>query len=133
MQSEYNKLIPELEISIQVKKEESKKILVLGAVANAGMYQLLSWTTLLDAISLSGGYTDRAYLDQVVVIRRMKNNDSKPILFNVEESLSKRDSLRRFFLKPYDVVYIPNKPIVNLGIALNDIYDLFPTFFSTTE
>lgn len=129
MQSEYNKLIPELEINVMVKKEESKKILVLGAVVKTGMYQLLSWTTLLDAIALSGGYTNDAYLNQVVIIRRMKNNDSKAILINVEESLSKRDSLRRFYLKPYDVVYIPNKPIVDLGISLHDIYNLFPPWF----
>jgi polysaccharide export outer membrane protein len=129
LQSEYNELLPELVVDVDVIEEESKKIMVLGEVKNAGVYQFLAWTTLIDAIATAGGYTDRAFLSQVLIIRRTKDNHSKPILYDVENSLSRKDSLRRFRLKPFDIVYVPKKPIVDLGIALNDIYRLFPPWF----
>ena len=126
LQEKFNRLIPGIEVSVNVTEEGSKKILVLGEVKNSGIYQLRSWTTLLDSITLSGGYTDRANLDEVIVIRKKDRDTSKTILLNVDELLSKRNTLRRFYLKPYDIVYVPKKGIVDLGIALNDIYNLVP-------
>lgn len=128
IQSMYSQLIPGLVVSVGVKKEESKKILVLGEVSRSGVYTLTSLSTPLEAISLAGGYNNFAYLKEILVIRRIEDNKSVSILVNVEEMLSKQNSSVRFHLQPYDIVFVPKKPIVKISVALKQIYDLIPPF-----
>jgi polysaccharide export outer membrane protein len=128
IQSMYSQQIPSLVISLGVKKEESKKILVLGEVSRSGVYALTSLSTPLEAISLAGGYNNFAYLKEILVIRRIEDNKSVSILVNVEEMLSKQNSSVRFHLQPYDIVFVPKKPVVKISVALKQIYDLIPPF-----
>ncbi len=128
IQSMYSQLIPGLVVSVGVKKEESKKILVLGEVNRSGVYTLTSLSSPLEAISLAGGYNNFAYLKEILVIRRIEDNKSVSILVNVEEMLSKQNSSVRFHLQPYDIVFVPKKPVVKISVALKQIYDLIPPF-----
>lgn len=47
------------QISVTVKKFESKKVYVLGAVKNPGLYGLKGPTNLLEAISMAGGISEQ--------------------------------------------------------------------------
>ena len=126
IQSKYSQILPELEVSIHVKNEGSKKVLVLGEVKNSGIYQLSRSLTPLEAIILAGGPSDNALLDRVVIIRKARNDSSEIFLFNVKESLSK--SFRSPSLQPYDIVFVPKKTMAEIGAALRQIYNLLPPY-----
>ena len=124
IQSKYSQFLPELEVNIYVKSEGSKKVLVLGEVKNSGIYQLSRPLTPLEAIILAGGPNDNAVLDEVVIIRKTRNNHSEIFLFNAKETLSK--PLQRHFLKPYDIVFVPKTTIAEIGVVLKQVYNLLP-------
>ena len=126
IQSKYSQILPELEVSIHVKNEGSKKVLVLGEVKNSGIYQLSHSLTPLEAIILAGGPSDNALLDEVVIIRKTRNNNSEIFLFNAKETLSK--SLRSPFLQPYDIVFVPKKMFAEISAVLRQIYNLLPPY-----
>lgn len=77
---------------------------VLGEVEAPGVYYLYNeQTTLVDAISLAGDFTDFANRKKVKLIRRTENG-SQAIYLNMQRS----DFIESeyFFLRPYDAIYV---------------------------
>lgn len=96
------------QVSILIKEYRDRKIFVLGEVKNSGAYPLPNDVplTVLEAISLAGGFTDIAAIDKTRVMR--KQGDSLETLYDdlskITKSKDKRDALT---LVPNDVVYVP--------------------------
>lgn len=57
------------EVSVMVKEINSQKIYIIGEVARPGELQLKGKTRLLQAISLSGGFTAYADRSKIIVLR----------------------------------------------------------------
>jgi polysaccharide biosynthesis/export protein len=64
-------------VSVSVKEINSYSVFVLGEVAKPGKYQLKSYTTLLQAISLAGGFTEFAKRNKLQVLRNSSNGDGR--------------------------------------------------------
>lgn len=64
-------------VSVSVKDLNSYAIFVLGEVTKPGKYQLKSYTTVLQAISLAGGFTEYAKKNKMQVVRLKPNGDQK--------------------------------------------------------
>ncbi len=129
LQNFYSQTLTQPEVVVNLTKFHSQ-ILVLGEVNSPGIYQLSSHFTSFEAISLAGGYRESAYLKEVLVIRRIEGNKSRATVINMNNVLSRQNISNRFYLQPYDIVYVPQNPIVKLGTVLKQIYDLVPPFVS---
>ena len=96
------------QVTIFIREYGNKKIFVLGEVAKPGSYELPteSKLTVLEAVSLAGGFTPIAAPDRTKVIR---NSDGKSQSFTIEVSaITKRgDKQKDMPLEPNDVVYVP--------------------------
>lgn len=64
-------------VSVSVKELNSYSIFVLGEVNKPGKYQAKSYVTLLQAISMSGGFTDYAKKNKLQIVRNRLNGDNK--------------------------------------------------------
>lgn len=64
-------------VSVSVKDLNSYSVFVTGEVAKPGKYQLKSYITLLQAISLAGGFTQYAKKNRLQVVRIRPNGDNK--------------------------------------------------------
>ena len=64
-------------VSVSVKAINSYSVFVLGEVAKPGKYQLKSYITVLQAISMAGGFTDYAKKNKLQVLRLTENGDRK--------------------------------------------------------
>jgi polysaccharide biosynthesis/export protein len=64
-------------VSVSVKEINSYSIFVLGEVSKPGKYHLKSYTTLLQAISMAGGFTEFAKKNKLQVIRNSSNGDGR--------------------------------------------------------
>jgi polysaccharide export outer membrane protein len=64
-------------VSVSVKELNSYSIFVLGEVTKPGKFQLKSYVTVLQAISMAGGFTDYAKKNKVQVLRVVENGDHK--------------------------------------------------------
>ena len=113
------KYAPELkkpEIAVIVRSFGAHKIYVDGEVNKSGMFPLIGYMTVLQAISQAGGMKDTARASEVVIIRRGEFN--KPLAFqvNAQKVIDGTDMSQDIALKPFDIVYVPRSSIANVNI-----------------
>src|SRR5687768_1396937 len=64
-------------VSVSVKTINSYSVYVLGEVAKPGKFQLKSYITVLQAISMAGGFTDYAKKNKLQVVRVTENGEHR--------------------------------------------------------
>ena len=83
-------------------------VYVVGAIVKPGRVPLDRPLTALDAIMEAGGFDhNRAKLTEVAVFR-IENGKRVKYRFNLKRALKGEDS-SLFYLKPFDIVYVPEK------------------------
>ena len=106
--SKLKKYMAKPTVSIVVKEVNSYNIFVMGAVASPGKYALKSKTTLLQALVISGGLTDLADRNKIVVFRLGKNGKGLTKIKASYDDIVLRDGTKQNIeLKPGDTVVIP--------------------------
>jgi len=98
-------------VSVQVKELNSYFFYVIGEVTSPGKYQVKSYTTVLQGIALTGGFTPFASKNQIKVIRLNKPGEGKAlqigIPFNYDEVVSGKGPLGNFILQSGDTIVVP--------------------------
>ncbi len=109
--------MPNPEVSVIVTEVRSFKVSVLGEVLHPARYELKSWSTVLDALALAGGFTPFAARSRIVILRPDGNTVTR-IPFNYDKLVSKEGWLDRifnlgsdahanFYLQNGDIVLVP--------------------------
>jgi len=94
-------------VTVIVKQINSYVVYLLGEVVNQGKYQLRSNTTLLQALTLAGGFTSFASKNKIMVIRREygRTSDTK-IRIRYDDIVSGSHN-ENILLKPGDTILVP--------------------------
>jgi polysaccharide biosynthesis/export protein len=100
-------------VAIVVKEVNSYTIFVLGEVARPGRYPLKSKTTLVQAITIAGGFTPVAARNKLVVFRFNDNGKGDDKIKASYDDIVLRDGSRQNVeLKPGDTVVVPSETMV---------------------
>jgi len=98
-------------VSVQVKEINSYHIYVLGEVAKPGQYQLKTFATVLQGISLAGGFNQYASRNGTKVIRKLLGSDGKPqqieIPLRYNDVIAGKGDPGNFYLNSGDVIVVP--------------------------
>ena len=96
------------QITVYVKEYHSRKIFILGAVNNPGSYSIPPEKELsvVEAISLAGGFTKVAALNKTKIIR-VENGREKNIEVKITEITKEGDKSKDIKLQPNDIIIIP--------------------------
>lgn len=108
------------EVSISIKKIGGNKVLVLGEVNGPGVYTLTGQKTVLEAITLAGGFTNDATVSSVIVIKGGLSNP-KGIRLNLNRPLLKADMRSNLTLQAEDIIFVPKKFIANVNYVVNQV------------
>lgn len=101
------------QVSIVVREVNSYAVFVLGEVMRPGKYPLKSKTTLLQAITLAGGFTGIAARNKLVVFRFAESGQKDMKLKASYDDIIMRDSSQQNVeLKPGDTIVIPSETMV---------------------
>ena len=98
-------------VSVSLKEVNSYFIFVLGEVLKPGKYPLKSYVTVLQGVSMAGGFTPFASKNRMQVIRTNTNEDGKekqiriPVPYN--ELVSGNGGIENFILKSRDTIVVP--------------------------
>lgn len=96
------------QVSVFIREYGNKRVFIFGEVQKPGSFELPteSKMTVLEAVSLAGGFTPIAAPDRTKVIRMV---DGKSQNFTIEVSAITRrgEKQKDITLEPNDVVYIP--------------------------
>ena len=103
------------QVTVFIKEYHSKMISVIGAVKKPGNHELYGEKTILELISLAGGFTTDASRS-IVIIRKLKGDKSVSLKINVDELMIKGNPKLNIPLKPGDIVNVP--PITYLNIYI---------------
>jgi polysaccharide export outer membrane protein len=100
-------------VAISVKEVKSSNIFVLGEVKNPGKYPLKSKTTLLQGVTVAGGFTPTAARNQLVIFRFTEAAPGmKRLTASYDEIVLRTGINENFELKPGDTIVVPSEAMV---------------------
>jgi protein involved in polysaccharide export with SLBB domain len=91
-----------------VVPESKERVVVLGMVAKPGPYDLSENMTLIDAIAVAGGTTDKANLGGAQLIR-LENGKPKATQLKADLVMQGKDVAGNVQLRDGDLLYIPER------------------------
>jgi protein involved in polysaccharide export with SLBB domain len=94
------------QVSVFVQEYNSKRISVLGAVRNPGSFPMQSGLTVVQAISLAGGFSQLANRDGTTITRRV-NGESRRFQVPVDAITAGREA--DFPVQAQDLIYVPER------------------------
>lgn len=101
------------QVSIVVQQVNSYAVFVMGEIVKPGKYPLKSKTTLLQAITLAGGFTASAARNKLVVFRfGDKGQKDIKIKASYDDIILRDGSPQNIELKPGDTIVVPSETMV---------------------
>jgi len=93
-------------VSVAVQEIHSKNIFVFGQVESPGQYPLQKDLTVLQALSLAGGFAEWADKGDIIVLRK-ENGRQRRIKFDYKNVSKGKHLERNIFLRPGDTIIVP--------------------------
>ena len=94
-------------VSVIVMEANSFKVYVSGQIKNPGVIRLRSETTILQLMSMVGGFTDWANQKKILIIRN-ENGKEKRIIVNYKKIVKGEDPSANIILKSGDSIIVPD-------------------------
>jgi len=93
-----------------------QKIYVGGEVADPGVYDMSGNVGVIEAIFAAGGFENSANDEEVVVLRRTRDNKAMMRTVNVESILEGKGAENALILRQYDIVFVPRTTAAEIGV-----------------
>lgn len=106
LKERYKDFVDDPEVSVTVKVANSYKIFVLGKVTTSGMFLLKTPITVLQAISMAGGFTPFASTSDITVLRKQEGTE-KRYRVNYGDIVKGKRTEQNLVLIPGDTVIVP--------------------------
>lgn len=97
-----SKLINNPDVSVSVLEVNSKRYFIDGQVGRPGLYRLITPTTVLEALSESGGFREFANPKKVRILR-----GTKTYRFNYREVIKGKNMAQNIYLENGDHIIVP--------------------------
>ena len=120
----------EPELNLVLKEFQKPYVVVAGEVAKPGRFDLRENTTAMQAILLSGGFSQGAQAGQVLLFRKINEADAEVRVLNLSKLRKTADLERDVQLKSGDMLYVPRDKVekiarfvklANLGMYFNPL------------
>lgn len=120
----------EPELNLVLKEFQKPYVVVAGEVAKPGRFDLRENTTAMQAILLSGGFSQGAQTGQVLLFRKINEADAEVRVLNLSKLRKTADLERDIQLKSGDMLYVPRDKVekiarfvklANLGMYFNPL------------
>lgn len=99
--------ISDLVVTVSAKQLLGNKVYVIGQVNKPGEYIVNSYVDVMQALSMAGGMTPYASVNNIIILRRDKNGKQRAIEFEYGD-LEDGDNLQQnIMLQVGDVVVVP--------------------------
>jgi polysaccharide export outer membrane protein len=98
--------VPSPSVSVIVNEVRSFKVSVIGEVVRPARYELRSRTTVLDVLSMAGGFNQFATRTRIVILRQDGPKRNR-ISFNYNRVMSGDGDEENLYLRPGDIILVP--------------------------
>lgn len=101
-----SRFVPDPVVSVAILEPRGSKVYVIGQVNRAGEYPINRYVDVVQAISMAGGFTPFAQLDNIKILRR--NGDAQTaIAFSYGDIAAGKRLQQNIVLAPGDTVLVP--------------------------
>ncbi len=107
----YSKVLRDPAISIVLKSFTEPSFIVTGKVPRPGKYNLHGDMTLIQGLSVAGGFTEESKHSQVVLFRQVSSQWSEAKVLDVKKMLGSKQLAEDLHLRPGDMIYVPQNRI----------------------
>jgi polysaccharide export outer membrane protein len=94
-------------IDVELKDFEKPYFIAGGELGRPGKYELRGETTVAEAITIAGGFTDKAKHSEVVLFHRVPGGWDQAKKLDVKRMLGNKDLTEDLQLRPGDLIYVP--------------------------
>jgi len=94
-------------VYVMLQENRSKRIYVVGKVNTPGEYVMEKKMTLLQAISMAGGFAEWAAKGDIIVFRKGPQGRQFRIRADYQRAVSGKDIEQNILLQPDDVIVVP--------------------------
>jgi protein involved in polysaccharide export with SLBB domain len=113
--------------TVRVEETPSRVVYVEGQVAHPGTVPLQPGMTALQAIAASGGLTDEAGPNNIVLVRRDACGEPRDEKLDLRKALKQQGHEDDVALAPTDLLIVPRSGISNLNLMVKQyIKDMMP-------
>lgn len=133
LEKAYGDQLKNPQVTVIVREAYQRKVYVAGNVLKPGLVEMPADISVLDAVMMSGGFdTTKGELSAVVVLR---HEGDKTVGYKIDLSNSMvGGETKDFLLQPQDIVYVPNKPVVDMNVFVSQyVLGLVPGLQATTS
>jgi polysaccharide biosynthesis/export protein len=95
------------EVTVIVTDPRSHHFNIVGQIAKPGTYPLSQSMTVLDAISVAGGFRDFAKETKIYVLRTVPDGSQERLPFNYKDAIKGKKPEKNVVLKPGDTIVVP--------------------------
>ena len=106
----YSKILHAPQITVLLKEFEKPHFTATGQVGRPGKYELRSDTTILEALAVAGGMTEKSKDSQVLLLRRISADWVQAKLLDVK-AMQKGRIVEVVHLRPGDILFVPQNRI----------------------
>jgi len=114
IQRAYSGILKNPEISIELREFEKPYFIAGGQVGKPGKYELIGDTTVSEGVAMAGGFTEAAKHSQVLLVRRVSDNQIEVKKLNLKAMMAQADMREDVHLEPGDQLFIPQNFISKL-------------------
>ncbi len=109
---------------IDNKKEQTVRI--IGAVEKPGRYKFSADMTILDILAESGGPTQTAYLEKIMVVNisRSKSEENVSRVFDLEKFIEHPDFTTLPMVRVGDTIFVPDVTQSNWNVFMDNVKDM---------
>jgi polysaccharide export outer membrane protein len=100
------KFVKNPQVTIFIKEYKNQQVAVLGAVANAGNYELVGRKNLLQIISMAGGFTEMAG-NEIFILREGPDGKTQTIPIDLKDLVINANQALNVPIEPNDVINVP--------------------------
>jgi polysaccharide export outer membrane protein len=94
------------QVTVIVAEINSRHVYVMGEVTHAGAYPLITPLTVMQGLSIAGGFTAFADVNKIIVMRT-ENDRHEMLRFRYKDVASGRSPEQNIWLKPGDTIIVP--------------------------
>lgn len=100
------KYIKNPQVTIFIKEYKNQQVAVIGAVENAGSYELVGRKNLLQIISMAGGFSETAG-NEVFILREGADGAPSTVSIDLKDLLVNGNQALNIPIEPNDVINVP--------------------------
>ncbi len=123
LNEKFHKVTEDIQINLLLHESASARVCIIGAVQNPGFYPINKPVTVVEAISLAGGFRDDAKLETVLAIRR-DGDKMRHRMIDLRKILASDPEVFHTFISMNDIVYVPRTRLSHASQVAREIGDI---------